>query len=326
MKTKVLSVMALSALLFASCNNDDNQELENDGRVSFTSGITSQTRVGGADGTNWEGDETIGIYMVKHGEALSDISILEGANNKRYATTSIGLSATFTSTSPIYYPVNLVSGEPQKVDFIAYHPYSSTAINSSFFYTINVSDQSDQSAIDLMTATANNSGVGYDKTYTSKVNLEFKHLMNKVIINVVAGNGVSNLNELKVKMYNVPYMGVYDLTGATSSVSTTDNTISITPFSSGSGTFEAILPIADLKSPFGITFYSYVEFSVGSGSNTNTYKWYMKDNTLPGGGSIISLTGGEKYTFNVTLNRNEVVASGTINAWTNGGTADGTAQ
>lgn len=322
MKTKMLSVMALSALLFASCNNDDNQELENGGRVNFTSGITSQTRVGGVDGTTWDGNEAIGIYMVKQGETLSSTSILEGASNAQYTTTSTGTSAVFTSSNPIYYPVNLVLGEPQKVDFVAYYPYSSTAINSSFIYTINVSDQSNQSAIDLMVATANNSGAGYDKTYIPNVDLEFKHLQSKVIINITAGSGVSNLDYLEVKMYNLPYIGEYDLTGATSALSTTDTGISITPFSPGSGTFEAIIPPVGLNSPFGITYDPYVEFKVGG----NTYKWYMKGNALPGGGSITHLMEGQKYTFDVTLNRNEVVASGTINPWSDGGTGSGTAQ
>ncbi|MBK5720632.1 fimbrillin family protein [Dysgonomonas sp. Marseille-P4677] len=115
MKTNLLSIMmTVASFIFASCSSNDEPEVY-DRKVKFSSGISANlAKVGGTDGNQWEGNESIGIYMV--GNKTTDVA--EGAQNIRYTTTSTGASATFTSTTPIYYPVNILS----KVDFIAYHP------------------------------------------------------------------------------------------------------------------------------------------------------------------------------------------------------------
>ncbi|HBL33336.1 MAG TPA: hypothetical protein DDZ96_05880 [Porphyromonadaceae bacterium] len=308
MTTKNLFALAVSALfVFASCNQDEPAPAVNDGRVQFASGISGvQTRVAGAEGNLWENGDAIGIYMVEHQQPLSASSIKEGAGNVKYTTASTSETATFTSTTPIYYPVN-----GPLVDFRAYHPYSSAAIkdDGNYWYEMDVQDQSNQSAIDFMTASADNSGAGYDKTNTSAVNLNFQHQLAKVIMNVSAGDGVSNLTGLDVKVKGMDHLVIFDLTDFSLVGTGFVGTPVITPYSAGSNSYELILPPTE--------FYNLsdckVEFTVGG----NTYVWTISENS----GNITDFNSGEKYTFEVTLTKNKVQVSGEITPWSpvNGG-------
>lgn len=299
MKTKLLPVLALSTILFTSCNDEKTPEV-NDGRVKFSSGITDvHSRVGGAEGDLWNNGDAIGIYMIEHDETLSASSIKEGADNVKYTTASTGASALFASTTPIYYPVN-----GPLVDFIACHPYGSSAVDENYWYDIDLKDQSNQSAIDLMTASANNDGAGYDKTNTSVVNLHFKHHLAKVILQVKAGDGVNNLTGLEVKVKGMHYTVIFDLTDfsfvGTGSTADTE----ITPyFNTENGNYELILPPTLLYNLSDCI----AEFTVGG----NTYVWIIADNS----NDITDFNSGEKYTFDVTLTKQKVQVSGTIEKW-----------
>lgn len=310
MKTKLFSAVAIATLLFASCSNDENTPEPNDGRVKFASGINQAgLRVGGVDGDEWNNGDAIGIYMVEHLQPLSATSIKEGADNVKYTTTSTTSTATFTSTTPIYYPVNT----PAQVDFIAYHPYSNTAIadDGNYWYEMDVKDQSNQSAIDFMTASAVD---GYDKTKTSAVDLKFVHQLSKVIINVKKGDGVTDLTGLTVKLKGADHTIIFDLVNLDFVGIGSEAGTVITPYAAGNNSYELILPPTDYSN---LSDY-IVEFTVGG----NTYTWTMSDNV----DSIDELESGQKYTFDVTLTKTKVLVSGAIKKWGNGGSTTGTAH
>lgn len=295
-RTGFLSLVAITALLLVSCNTDDDIQEANDGKVLFSSGIEGpQLRVGGADGDEWEGDESIGIYMRNN----ADEAIL--SNNVEYKAQSAGKTTTFTSTTPIYYPVNT----PVKVEFIAYHPHQ-TPLAGDYGYKVNVATQTSQSAIDLMVAEADNGGTGYDKANTSPVNLKFYHQLAKVVLNVSPGDGVDDLTGLAVSLTGMNTTADFDI--ATKALTGETDAAAITPFNAGGNAYEAILlPVTTLGTSH------VVEFAVDG----NTYAWTMSDND----GGITGLVAGNKYTFNVTVQKNKVSVSGTIEAWGNGGTS-----
>lgn len=314
MRTKLLSTFIISTIFLASCSKDDNPSETNDGRVQFTSGVTKiQTKVGGVDGDTWNNGDAIGIYMIEKGEKLSESSIKEGANNVKYTTTSTSTTATFTSTTPIFYPTN-----GSLVDFRAYHPYSSSAIDGIYWYELDVLEQSNQSAIDFMTASANNNGNGYDKNNTSAVNLNFQHQLSKVIINVSAGDGVGNLSGLDVKVKGMHHTAIFDLTDFVFAGSGTESSPGtfpiITPYSAGGDSYELIL----LPTVYYKLSACTVEFTVGG----NTYVWTMSENSS----NITNFESGKKYTFDVTLTKNEVQVSGKIIPWTSVNAGTGTAN
>jgi hypothetical protein len=308
MRTKFLSVLAVTAILFASCSSDDEATTEvNDGRVLFSSGVNSTNlKVGGTGGDQWTLNDPIGIYMRDNTMGKDIVS-----ENIEYKATSLSngdKNATFTSTTPIYYPVNT----PAKVDFVAYHPYQASV--SNYVYKIDVSSakQASQTGIDLMRAYADGIGnAGYDKTNNSPVNLVFDHQLAKVIINVTAGTEVApDLNNLTVNIKGMNTTADFDLNG-TNGITNEGGQLDITPYRTPStDTFEAILL------PVALTTQT-IEFTVGG----NTYKWTI--NSSSNSNNVTSLVKGKIYTFNVTLKKTGMEVIGTISPWESAGAPTG---
>lgn len=307
MRTKFLSVLAITAILFASCSNDDNNTPEvNDGQVKFASGITSSNlKVGGANGNQWEGNESIGIYMINN--RLTTIA--ENAENIPYTTTSTGAAATFSSSIPIYYPVDAT----QKVDFIAYHPYSASV--SSYIYPVNVANQSNQSAIDLMRAFDDNSTNGYNKTHgTNYINLVFDHKLTKVIINTTpdTNNGLTqaDLANMTVTIKGLNTQAGYNID---TDVLGTPNTVApiATKTTAAGMLYEAIVVPQSFTA--GVVT---VEFALNNAKN-EVFVYEVPATTF---------AKAEKHTFNVTVQRTGVQVRGTINAWDPIGPVSGTAK
>ena len=70
------------------------------------------------------------------------------------------------------------------LDFVAYYPYTAGLKNN--IYTVDVTDQSDQSAIDLMAA-----GKQSADRISVKVSFNFVHKLSKIVINLAPGMGVT---------------------------------------------------------------------------------------------------------------------------------------
>ena len=293
MKTKLVSALALSALLLASsCSNDDNTLEVGDGQVKFTSGVNSTTtKVGGANGNEWEGNESIGIYMVNNGAT----TVAEGAENIKYTTSSTGSTATFASNTPIYYPVDAT----QKVAFIAYHPHA--AVND-YVYAVNTATQTNQSAIDLMRASNDNSGGGYDKTNgTNLINLVFDHKLTKVIINTTPGAGLTqtDLASMSVTIKGLNTKADYNID--TDVLDTPANVAEITTRRLSAGRqYEAIV----VPQSFTASVVT-MEFALNNAKN-EVFVYEVP---------ATAFAAAEKHTFNVKVQRTGVQGHGTINAW-----------
>lgn len=308
MKTKLLSALAISMALLASCSDDDNNTTEvNDGQVKFSSGIASSNlKVGGADGNLWEGNESIGIYMVSPGDTI----VAEGARNILYTTTSTGATATFSSATPIYYPVDAT----YKVDFIAYHPHASV---NKYMYMVDATDQSDQSAIDLMRAFNDNGGLGYNKTNgTNKVNLVFGHKLTKVIFNTTpdTDNGLtqSDLANMTVTIKGMKTKASYNI-GA-------DVLIEASP---------AVVENIPTKTTIAGTLYEAIVVPQSFTDGVVTVEFALnnaKKEVFVYAVPATTFASAEKHEFNVKVQRTGVLASGTINTWTPMGIVTGIAK
>lgn len=299
MKARFFSVLAVTAVLFASCNdNNDGATEVNDGQVKFSSGaITGHTRVGGVNGDQWEGNESIGIYMVDNAAA----SVAEGAGNVLYTTASVGAAAAFSSATPIYYPVD----DAQRVDFIAYYPYRAAV--SGYLYAVDAANQADQSAIDLMRALADNGGAGYDKTYGTPVNLVFDHLLTKLIFNASPGAGLtqSDLAGMTVTVMGLNTKADYHIDTDVLDAPTDARPVAARTVTAGERYEAVVVP----QTTSGVT----VEFALGS--EVFVY-------TMP----ATVFSGGEKHTFDVTVQRTRVEVTGTISPWESVGVVTGTAN
>lgn len=308
MKTKFLSVLASTAILLASCSNDDATPETTDGQVRFASGISSSNlKVAGADGDQWEGNESIGIYMVNNGLT----TIAEIAENVKYTTASTGAAALFSSTTPIFYPVDAT----QKVDFIAYHPHNAALID--YEYPVDVTTQADQSAIDLMRADNNNTGLGFDKTQgASYIELVFDHKLTKLIFNTKPDidNGLTqiDLENMTVTIKGLNTKAEYDIATDVLTAASPAIAASILTKTTTAGTlYEAIVvPQSFLDNK--VT----VEFAL----NNNKDEVFVYE--MPGK----TFAEAEKHTFEVKVQRTKVEVRGTISAWESAGTTEGTAK
>lgn len=310
MKKRTLSVVVVivaASMAIVSCSKDETPAAY-DGSVRFTSGITAapDTRVAIDDdikGTSvWEKDDPVGIFMVKNGGA----EIATGAANVRYQAATAGASTTFAPAgTPICYPVN----DPAKVDFIAYHPYNAGV--SDFTYPVDVLNQDSQTAIDLMYATNNNGGAGFDKNdgiNKTAVNFAFTHKLAKLVLKVTKDASVTG-DIAAVTIKGMKPNTTCDLkTGALGAA--TGTATDITPATiTANSRYEAILLPVTYDDTHSVVFTV----------NGKNYVWEMKTGTIP------NLAAGRIHTYDVNVTQHAVDATGSIEPWnvvSGSGTAD----
>ncbi|MDR1154566.1 MAG: SUMF1/EgtB/PvdO family nonheme iron enzyme [Bacteroidales bacterium] len=299
---KTINFLSAAAILAAavatSCSRSDEPVTGNDRvEVRFSANTADiQTRV--AD-NSWTLDDPVGIYMIK-ADPLSSGNIVEDAGNRQYTASAAGAGVSFTPQpgAAIYYPV---SGN---VEFIAYYPYS-TSVPSDFKLPVSVAVQTDPSAIDALYAKTNG---GYNKS-VNPVDLQFTHRLVKLAFSITRGEGVKeSLSGLTVKITGQQTEATLNLTDGT--VTATGATAAITANTApdGSASEAIVLPNSGVA---GMTF----TFTTAGGSG-GTYEV-----AVPAG----SWASGKKYTYEVTLKRNEASITGTVGDWGDGGSETVTA-
>ena len=283
---KLLSVAFLALLLGSSCKNDAYRDLEEtaENGVQFTSTIAgnSTTRV---SGNSWDKDDAIGVFM-KQGTGLSNVI----AGNKRYSTAGNG-NFTATGDDIINYP------NEGTVDFIAYYPFDEHQSNG--IAEVNIANQSNQSAIDLLYS---NNATGYNKD-SGIAKLDFKHMLSKVELTVTVGPGVSSLEGLTVAYQDINSQSSFDLSSGNFAPSNSPMNISAKVASGTTSTqVEAIL----IPDTYG---GKNVVFTLG----TNIFTWKLPAN--------MTLESGKKYSHSIQL-RSEAgiakaveIAETTITDW-----------
>lgn len=293
-KQSILMVAAL--LLLAGCSNDNEGAAtpEGDGRVALevSSGIESR-----AYDNKWESDDAIGIYMLKTGTA----TISEGAENRRYFTADGGSAFTATTEQTIYFPL-----DGSKVDFIAYYPYQKNLTNGAF--TLDISTQTDLSAIDLMTAgTKTTEAEPLDKNHY-KVHFKFAHRLTKLELNIGTGRGITteDLKGLKVEVTKQRNSGSYDPQFETFGVDSEPvQTVELNTNAGGTLAQAILLPTtaADGINPI----VTRREFLFTLKSTGEVFRWSVPDDK--------SFERGDKNIYNITINRSGVEVTATIEKW-----------
>jgi hypothetical protein len=297
----------LAATVMTSCNNKIDEAVNSNGRVevkfaSAQAGV--ETRV---TGTDWDGGEQIGIYMLTGDYTLTAANISEGVSNREYENTAVSpqTAAIFTPPSPagtIYYPAGQ-SGNVVDVKFIAYYPHGTVTDNStSFMRAIDVSSQTDQSAIDYLYAPA---GTVCNKN-SGTVTLPFAHKLVKLVFNIGKDPGVSaSLSGLTAEITAQETVSALDLTTGDVPVSNGGpTTIEALTVGNGQSSEAIVLPLGNTA---GVRFV----FTNTAGEEFT--------GTVPDA----AWQGGKKYTYNVTLKKNEAIITGTITDWDDGNTGQG---
>ncbi|MDR1155998.1 MAG: fimbrillin family protein [Bacteroidales bacterium] len=289
----------LAATVMTSCSRNSEDATVNDRVEVKFSANTAEIRTRVTE-TGWEANDPVGIYMIKADPgALAPGNIVEDAGNRQYTASAAGAGSVSFTPQPgdaIYYPV---SGD---VEFIAYHPYAAT-VTSDFNLPVSVAVQTDQSKIDALYAKTNGA---YNKS-KNPVDLQFEHRLVKLAFTIEAGDGVTeSLSGLTVKITGQQTEATLDLTDGTVTATGAASAITANTVADGSSSEAIVLPAGDVA---GMTF----TFTTAAGG---TYEV-----AVPAG----SWASGKKYTYEVTLKRNEAEITGMVGAWGDGGSETVTA-
>lgn len=299
-------------VLFAGCSQDtDLPSTGNEDRVALrvSSDISVDNqvqRVGtrAVDGS-WENTDAIGIFAVP-------VTGAEEYANRQYTTATATLG-TFTPATPdqtIYLPVD---GNGR--DFVAYYPYDGAMSGSE--YAINLTNQTQQNAIDFMVSErengANSTVKGISKA-DPNVKFRFHHKLAKLRLNIATGNGFSSNNSelsgLKVEITGQPTTGTFDiLTG--NAVETTNDSQTITLLTAENGrTAEGIV--------FPSEDYTGMQFIFTVQGHDTPYTWNLdKSNNAQ------KFEAGKEYIYNITINKTGLEVTSTIEPWQPGNGDDG---
>lgn len=262
-----LSMGVLSVLALGACtpNADDNSEW-NDGTqpVSFTSSIQGVKSRAANNAWDTSGNDEIGIFTKKSGAF--------DAVNKHYGVSAAGALASKSAEDAIYYPT-----DGSKVDFVAYYPYASVLTNNT--YAVNLSDQSNQSKIDLLYS---KNATQKDNTVTAPVQLTFTHQLAKVVLNITRDATIPTLAGLQVSVSGTNRKASFDLLNGQLSSPTDMADIAMNVKEDGSLAEAIILPVNALTG-------GKISFTL----NGKTQTW-----NIPVGQNYAA---GSQYTYPVTI-------------------------
>lgn len=242
----------------------------------------------------WSEGDAIGVFMKKLGENLLTGSI---AQNKKYTTTGSLAFLPASDDDKIVFPFN-----GSNVDFIAYYPHKTTIEN--FVYPVDVSNQTSQSAIDLLYS---NNAMGLNSK-NPLVAMTFSHQLSKIVLNIKPEVSTMDLSGLLVKITNAGTQASFSLADGTLSSPTASGDIIFNINTTGTVAEAIVLPTADLSG-------KDLVFVLGE----DTYVY-----SLSSGLNISSFEKGTIYTYNVTLNPRAVAAitEGSISEWVSGPAED----
>jgi len=260
----------IALLTFNSCQKTASRIEQS--AVQFNPTIVGQINTK-ATGTSWDKNDEIGIYMFKSGQPLGAASIIDQVKNQVFTFNG----SLFQSSNSIFLP-------NEKVDFIAYYPYKSL---TDLQYPIDVSDQSNPSALDLMYA---NNAKNIDKS-NNTIPLSFVRQLSKISINLSITNTTAlEANQITVKLPAVSTQGGFDLTSGKLTVNSTDKKDvqgKVTVNANKTALIEFILLPGEDISGKAIKFVA---------TNGDSYTW-----TVPQNQNLKQLIAGNRYSFDIKI-------------------------
>ena len=283
-KMTKLFALALLAGAMVSCSTEDTAPSTQNDKVAvqFTGGISVNTR---AAGLAWADGDMIGIFMTGTKQPLSADAIKEGVDNVCYQSNgSIGFSPV-SGGKTVFFPID---GD---VDFYSYYPQ--TTVND-YKVALNMADQKSQEAIDFMYAKT----TGCNKA-KPQVDLKFNHKLSKLVLNVQAGNGLTqdDLNKLTVTIKDQNTTATFNLADGVISGEGNPDNIQMKAVQVGKRYEAILLPTASK--------IREIEFELNNGFDA-PFVWKMDQ----------ELTGGNLYNYTtVKLTRSTVDMMGTIQSW-----------
>lgn len=285
--------LVLAVSMFIGCNTSkDDNNLTDEGRVAVKVGADINTR---ASGTQWFDNDQIGITMFNKGTFV----LAEGSfTNCKYKTTAAtpGVFGAADAASIIYFPKT-----GAQVDFMSYYPYS-TLVTAGYVMPLDVSNQSDLTKIDFMTA----QHLSGDSKDNPSVKLRFYHRLSKIIFNLSLPSGelASRLIGSTITVQGMYTRGNYSLNANTLGVETIAGSVADLPLTLNGAGNMAVGIVFPRPASAGIVF----QIALTDGGR---YTARMDPSLV--------LQAGYQYTFNITLQKTPIEVTADIVDWLPGG-------
>ena len=194
MKNLFLTLMI--GVLLIACEGEKINPLGTKTAVRMTAEIEGmKTRL---SGSTWDQDDAIGVYMKMNNEELNASALKK--NVKYIYNEETGRFEPMSENEIIYFPTN-----GDAVDFIGYYPYREDI--SVFTIPIDLTSQSNQSAIDLMYA----DNVKNVSQTESQITMRFSHKLSRIVFQVEHYRVIEQ-SDFSVIITGVPTVGSFNLT------------------------------------------------------------------------------------------------------------------
>ncbi|MBD8387783.1 fimbrillin family protein [Dysgonomonas sp. BGC7] len=278
MKTKLLSALTLSAVLFAACSNDNEEPADNwNGEIHLTTASADLRMTKAAPDDQIASGQQIGLYISE--DALTP-AVTYMPNLAHTANGSGGLTGTTQ-----YYPE---TGSGVKIS--GYHPYNSGLADVfDFSVTADQSVNANYYNSDLLYSAEAN----YARQKTAHT-LTFDHLLTKITYTLVAGSGSPDLSGATVKIINTLPTVEFDRIAGT--VSAAKGTVTaITPNAGG-----AIIVPQTIAAGTKL-----IEVTLASGGTLY--------HTVPTGG--VNFAPRQQYNYAITVNLTGISMSTSVTPW-----------
>lgn len=205
MKLKNLlgAALVLPAMIGAGCSAaDENLTCGCDNELTFRATVAEGAAR--AIGTAWSKGDAVGLFMVNGGSGLATGNLVNNVANYKYVTVEGDGNFEAQSISHLaYYPA-----DGSAVDFVAYYPYQSNL--SGFNYAVNVTDQSNPEAIDLLYSN-DAKGMSHD----SNASMMFHHKLTRMVLTIKEMNGSNLVEGVQVSLNGMHTQGTFALADAT---------------------------------------------------------------------------------------------------------------
>lgn len=170
-------LLSFSALV-ASCS-----DVENEGGASGRTSLSINAAIGSRAADNaWQAGDAIGVMMLEAGSAVP----AQGGTNYKYVTAAgDGTFAAADKENTAWYPK-----DGSEVDVVAYYPYMGGMDATSLSVAVNVKQQDNLPAIDLMTC-GRVAGLSSKKP---DAKLAFRHRLSKLVVKVKVDKALGDLS------------------------------------------------------------------------------------------------------------------------------------
>lgn len=312
MKSRLCIPMFAALLLLTGCGSDDNK-IDNlwHGEIRFASDVTTSTADANTNtppDTQIAAKQEVGLFI---NEKATPNTVI-GANLKYVADGTGGLTLADPTQSTPCYPNT--ANTDNAVTIIAYQPYNEKATINDDTYEFAVKDNQSKD-VDYYNSDLLYSASKEYACQSAAHNLEFKHKLSKIVCTLTPGDGLTkeDLTNATVSIVNTKTKGTFKFSdgtfnapgGTTSEVNMNSN---FTP-----GSYIAVIPPQTFAKEA-----KFLKVTLSGSAGAGEYFYKIPDGDL-------TLTEGNVYTFNITVNRTGLSVTTSIAGWTPGSTSSGSA-